>query len=64
MKINKALENIELLTNYLNYTNDRPYRRSVSYDDKECCGQKMKQCSKHKWKCGICGKTKNLRKGI
>lgn len=62
MKINKALVNIELLTNYLNYANDCPHQRSVSFGEKDCCGQHMKQCSKYKWKCIICGKVKNLRK--
>lgn len=61
-KINKSLENLVLLTNYLNYANDCPRQRSVPFGEKDCCGQHMKQCSKYKWKCSICGKTKNLRK--
>lgn len=60
-KINKSLANLAFLTNYLGYINDQSRQRNVSSDEKDCCGQHMKQCSKHKWKCSICGRTKDLR---
>lgn len=61
-KINESLANLAFLTNYLGYTNDQPRQRNVSPDEKDCCGQHMKQCSKHKWKCSICGRTKDFKK--
>lgn len=61
-KINKTLANLALLTNYLGCITDYSRQRNVPFDEKDCCGQHMKQCSKYKWKCNICGRTKDFKK--